>query len=72
MPNPVPPDVKLELGTMKLVPNYVNGRTIQYWHHDKTIGPNDFWDVIKMQYVYRQILDGVEHRRTRLKRRKNP
>lgn len=56
MPDPVPPAIKQELTSEKLVMKKVGDRKQQKFVHHEHLGPNDFGDCCKKQYPFRLIL----------------
>lgn len=56
MPDPVPPPFLTELTSEKLTMTTEGGRKKQKFVHVESMGPNDYGDCFKMQYVFRTIL----------------
>jgi hypothetical protein len=56
MPDPVPAAWLTELTSEKLTMTTQNGRKKQEFVHVESMGPNDYGDCFKMQYVFRTIL----------------
>jgi hypothetical protein len=56
MPDPVPGAFLAELTSEKLTMTNRNGRKKQEFVHVTAMGPNDYGDCFKMQYVFRKIV----------------
>lgn len=60
LPSPVPADITQELTSEKLIDYQSGGRTLQRWHHDKSLGSNDYGDICKIQMgVLRPLLQPI-------------
>ncbi len=56
LPDPVPDGILTEWTSEKFVVEQVGGRKIQRWVHDDTLGPNDWGDCGKKQFVFWQMI----------------
>lgn len=55
-PRNIGDDLVIELLSESLQPSKRSGYKRMEWIHDKKIGPNDWWDALKMQFVIWQIV----------------
>lgn len=56
MPDPVPPPIRKELTTERLITKKVGDRKKQIFEHKESLGPNDYGDCCKKQFVFRVIV----------------
>lgn len=56
LPTPVPPSIKREWSSEKLITDTVGHFKRQRWKHDEQLGPNDLGDCGKKQYICWQLI----------------